>query len=206
METQSQLEGIVNGCEAKGRLRAFSANLASSLGSGYRMLEDKVKAGAKSYSVNSLTGVVFYTPLMFAYETLPRAISKITDGNLSTLQPIYDLLPNYSPEESGWIRGKAAVLGLALYGAYGHFRDLCAYLTKTTKDSSERRKTIVETASAYIFNAIVYAGILMHSGADPLDATATSIGGTVLVGLAGRPYGWILDKVRKQFNLQSLYN
>lgn len=143
------------------------------------------KERAKSYTVNSLTGVVFYAPLMFAYETLARG---------------------YSIEESAEIRGKAAVVGLVLYGAYGPFRNLCAHLTKTTKDSSEKRKAIVETASAYIFNATAYAGILMHGGAEPLDATATALVGTVLVGLTGRPYGWVLDKVRERFNLKSVYD
>ena len=147
-------------------------------------IKEQLIRGAKSYAADSLTGIVFYTPLMFAYETLARG---------------------YSIGESLEIRGKAAVLGLALYGTYGQFRKLCAHATKTTKESSSKRKAIVETASSYIFNVSVYAGILMQSGADSLDATATALAGTVLVSLTGRPYGWVLDRVRRKFNLPATY-
>jgi|SRR3989344_6379921 len=149
-------------------------------------LEDIVKSESKVKSgiVNSLTGVVFYTPVMFAYETFIRG---------------------YPIDESLEIRTKAALLGMVLYGVYGPFRNLVSYLTNTTKLSSEKKKTTVETASSYVFNAAVYAGLLIQNGSKPLDAIGTALLGTIFVGITGRPYGQVLDKVRKRFHLPSVY-
>lgn len=136
----------------------------------------------KSALVDSAAGIAFYTPIMGLYETL---------------------IAGYSISESAAIRSQAAILGIGLYAAYGKYRDWVLMTTGTKPESSKRKKAIVETAASYLFNAAAYFGILAANGTKPMQALGTALGGTVLVGISGRPYGWFLDKMRNHFSTKS---
>jgi len=144
-----------------------------------------IKEKASSYAVNSITGIVFYAPLMFTYETLIR---------------------QYSIQESLGIRKKAAIWGVVIPGLYGYLRNVISYVTHTNKDSSKKKKLIVETLNSYTFNAIAYTGLLLYDGLDFKNSLVTALGGAIVFGVTGRIYGKVLDKVREKFNLNSIYD
>ncbi len=131
--------------------------------------------------------------------TLARAVGRgIRDQALYGIQP--DLL----------VRLPHAIIDTFTGRPYGKFRDYLLKKFDVTKESGFWKKAYADVIANGIANAVfytpVYAATLYASGANEKQI-ATACGVSLVTSvLIGRPYGWLMDKVRDWFGVNQENN
>jgi hypothetical protein len=145
---------------------------------------EKAKYATKAWAVDVGTGTVVYTP-----------ISAVNEYFIAGMEPDEVL---------------ASRIGMTLVNSvvgrpYGLFRDFWAEkVMKADGDSSRKKKALADTTSLLAFYMPFYAGVAKFGAGASWEEVGTAIGsGSIMLAITARPYGIVLDKVRKKFGVKT---
>ncbi|MCH7568858.1 MAG: L-alanine exporter AlaE [Nanoarchaeota archaeon] len=100
----------------------------------------------------------------------------------------------------------AAVVGNTIVGRpYGIYRDWVMKKLDVTENSSRLKKYITDIGTFATGATPFYLVFLAVAGAEPDEMVKAATFLTLAAPLVGRPQGWVYDKMRGQFGLETAY-
>lgn len=101
----------------------------------------------------------------------------------------------------------AALVGNTVVGRpYGIYRDWVMKKLHVTEDSHWMKKYLVDVATFATGQTPFYLGFLTVAGADVPEMAKAASFLTLAAPLVGRPQGWVYDRMREQFGLETAYD
>ncbi|MBI5065667.1 L-alanine exporter AlaE [Candidatus Woesearchaeota archaeon] len=149
--------------------------------SKFQKLKGKVKEEFNYWWVDTSLAHTVYTPLFVVTETIA------TWGDMDKVW------------ES---RKNGLIVGTITTRLYTKYADWLIKKFNITKESSKKKKWLVETGGALSFSVPIYSAILAYSGV-PLKEIAVGLPLGIAIGVVtSRPYRWGLNKWRKYCGLK----
>src|SRR3989344_3266612 len=100
----------------------------------------------------------------------------------------------------------AALVGNTIVGRpYGLYRDYVMKKLHVKEDSHWLKKYLVDVGTFATGQTPFYLGFLAVAGADVSEMTKAASFLTLAAPLVGRPQGFVYDKMREQFGLETAY-
>jgi len=100
----------------------------------------------------------------------------------------------------------AALVGNTIVGRpYGIYRDWVMKKLHVKEDSHWLKKYVVDVGTFATGATPFYLCFLAVAGADASEMTKAASFLTLAAPLVGRPQGWVYDKMREQFGLETAY-
>jgi hypothetical protein len=138
----------------------------------------------KAFLVDTTARILFYVPIIALWEKFGAGMEN---------------------EEVMTSRTSAILINIVAGRVHGKAREFLGYLTKTDENSSELRKTAVDSLTGLVMGTMTYTPILYTSGADMSEASVALPFALTLGAVSGRPYGKFLDWYRNKFGVISVY-
>ncbi len=149
--------------------------------SKFQKLKDKVKEEFNYWWVDTSLAHVAYTPLFTITETIATwgDFERVKDNRINGL-----------------------IVGTIATRVYTKYADFLVKMFKVNKESSKKKKFLVETGGALAFNIPVYSSLLYFSGNSTQEIIAALPLGIAMALATARPYRYILNRWRKYCGLK----